>query len=84
MSVLPPLPCTPILPVGLSPQTPKIGVKMNSAFTIRDEIGGRGLGDLYLGDWGTGLLGGEGGFRENEAEPIVFGVYAKMAEVMEL
>lgn len=29
-------------------------------------------------------MGGEGGGCENEAEPIVFGVYAKMAEVMEL
>lgn len=52
---------------------------MNSSYTIRDDIGGRGLGDLYLGDCRTGLL--EGGVRENEAEPIVFGVYAKMAEV---
>lgn len=34
----------------------KIGLKMNLSYTIRDEIRGKGLGDLYLGDWRTELF----------------------------
>lgn len=47
---------------------------MNLSYTIRDEIRGKGLGDLYLGDWRTELFLGGGG-------EYVFGIYAKMAEV---